>query len=67
MASNTKSTANTSEYLRVDGEYLEARVKLDLKGRQSSTGKSTILTSTCGFREIAGAAGIRANITVIRK
>lgn len=67
MASNTKSTANTSEYLRVDGEYLEARMRLDLTGRPSSTGKSTILTSTGGFREIMGTDGIRANLTVIRK
>ena len=54
------------EQVKVVNGYLVMCVKLDTKGRPSSTGKSTVHASTGGFTAIDGSA-FRVNLTVIKK
>ncbi|MFH1485825.1 MAG: hypothetical protein ABIH46_07120 [Chloroflexota bacterium] len=58
--------AQNGEYIRVAGGYLEIRQKIGA-GKPSSTGRSLVVVTTGGFKEVDGNAGIRVNLTAIKK
>lgn len=57
---------SNGEYIRVKGGYLEIRQKVGA-GRPSATGRSLVVVSTGGFKEIEGGDGVRVNLTAIKK
>lgn len=58
--------AQNGEYIRVAGGYLEIRQKIG-QGTPSSTGRSLVVVTTGGFKEIDGGSGIKVNLTAIKK
>ena len=56
--------ANTEEYVRVVGGYIEIRQKVG-KGHPSSTGKNLVVVSTGGFKSITD-SDVRVNLTALR-
>jgi hypothetical protein len=54
------------EYIRVKDGYLEIRQRIS-KGTPSSTGRSLVVVSTGGFKEIDGGSGVKVNLTAIKK
>jgi len=67
MASNLKAQAPAKEYIRVSecGKFLEIRRHIG-EGTMSTTGKSKVVVSTGGFKEIDGSP-VRVNLTAIVK
>lgn len=57
------TTKATGEYIRVDGGFLEIRQKLGA-GKPSASGKSNVVMSTGGFKDIDG-SNVRINLTAI--
>jgi hypothetical protein len=59
-------TGQNGEYIRVKDGYLEIRQRIG-KGTPSSTGRSLVVVSTGGFKEIDGGSGLKVNLTAIKK
>jgi len=62
----TIMASQNSEYIRVQGGYLEIRQKIGA-GRPSSTGRNLVVVSTGGFKEVEGGDGLKVNLTAIKK
>jgi hypothetical protein len=58
--------SQNGEYIRVKCGYLEIRQKIGV-GRPSATGRSLVVVSTGGFKEIEGSDGVKVNLTAIKK
>ena len=61
----TVMVSQNGEYIRVKGGYLEIRQKVGA-GKPSATGRSLVVVSTGGFKEVEG-SGVRVNLTAIKK
>ena len=62
----TVMASENGEYIRVKGGYLEIRQKVGA-GKPSATGRSLVVVSTGGFKEIEGSDGVKVNLTAIKK
>jgi hypothetical protein len=58
--------SQNGEYIRVKGGYLEIRQKIG-EGKPSATGRSLVVVSTGGFKEVEGGDGLKVNLTAIKK
>lgn len=57
--------AKDSEYIRIAGGFLEIRQRVGA-GTPSSSGKSTVVVSTGGFKPVDG-SDVKVNLTAITK